>query len=114
VRGFTLDRLGDEQTITPSGFPKGGNGVVILNAELRVSVTGSIQAVGFVDGGNVYPQASDINVTEMRGAYGFGARYKSPVGPIRIDLGFKMNRLELVPGSLERGNVLHISLGQAF
>jgi outer membrane translocation and assembly module TamA len=114
VRGFTLDRLGDSDTISSSGFPLGGNGVVILNAELRVSVTGSIQAVGFVDGGNVYPQASDINVTEMRGAYGFGARYKSPVGPIRIDLGFKMNRLELVPGSLERGNVLHISLGQAF
>ena len=114
VRGFTLDRLGNAATITPSGFPKGGNGVIILNAELRVSVTRSIQAVGFLDGGNVYPQASGIDVTDMRGAYGFGARYRSPVGPIRIDLGFKMNRLELVPGTRERGNVLHISLGQAF
>jgi outer membrane protein insertion porin family len=114
VRGFALDRLGNAETITPSGFPKGGNGVIILNAELRVSVTRSIQAVGFLDGGNVYPQASDIDVTDMRGAYGFGARYRSPVGPIRIDLGFKMNRLELVPGTRERGNVLHISLGQAF
>jgi outer membrane protein assembly complex protein YaeT len=114
VRGFALDRLGNAETITPSGFPKGGNGVIILNAELRVSVTRSIQAVGFLDGGNVYPQASDIDVTDMRGAYGFGARYRSPVGPIRIDLGFKMNRLELVSGTRERGNVLHISLGQAF
>ena len=111
---FTLDRLGNAATITTSGFPKGGNGVIILNAELRVNVTPSIQAVGFLDGGNVYPQASDVDVTDMRGAYGFGARYRSPVGPIRIDLGFKMNRLELVAGTRERGNVLHISLGQAF
>ena len=114
VRGFTLDRLGNAETITPSGFPKGGNGVIILNAELRVNMTQSIQAVGFLDGGNVYPKASDFDLTDMRGAYGFGARYRSPVGPIRIDLGFKMSRLELVPGRKERGNVLHISLGQAF
>ena len=114
VRGFTLDRLGDAQTITPSGFPKGGNGVVILNAELRVNVSSSIQAVGFLDGGNVYPTAADIDVTNIRGAYGFGARYRSPVGPIRIDVGFKMNRLELVAGQRERLSALHISLGQAF
>ena len=47
-------------------------------------------------------------------AAGFGIRYKSPVGPIRIDLGFKLDRRELSPGRLERRSVLHISLGQAF
>ena len=35
VRGFSLDRLGTTETITSSGFPTGGNAVVILNAELR-------------------------------------------------------------------------------
>jgi outer membrane protein insertion porin family len=62
----------------------------------------------------VYPTAADIDVTNIRGAYGFGARYRSPVGPIRIDVGFKMNRLELVAGQRERLSALHISLGQAF
>jgi outer membrane translocation and assembly module TamA len=50
----------------------------------------------------------------LRGAAGFGLRYRSPVGPIRIDMGFKLDRRELAPGRLERRNVLHISLGQAF
>ena len=43
-----------------------------------------------------------------------GSGYRSPVGPIRIDMGFKLDRRELAPGRLERSNVLHISLGQAF
>ena len=36
VRGFALDRLGDAETISRSGFPTGGNGVIILNGEMRV------------------------------------------------------------------------------
>jgi hypothetical protein len=36
------------------------------------------------------------------------------VGPIRVDLGFKLDRRELVPGNLERRWVPHVSLGQAF
>jgi len=114
VRGFSLDRLGNEQTITPSGFPTGGNSVVVLNAEMRVGVAGPIQAVGFVDAGNVFPRADDLDFTDLRPAAGAGMRYRSPFGPIRVDLGFNLDRRELVPGTLERGYVLHISLGQAF
>lgn len=114
VRGFTLDRLGTPETISPSGFPTGGNGLVVLNTELRVALFGGIGAVGFVDAGNVFAKASDISLADIRGSVGFGVRYRSPVGPIRVDWGFKLNRLELIPGQLERGNVLHISLGQAF
>jgi outer membrane protein assembly complex protein YaeT len=114
VRGFTLDRLGNAETITPTGFPKGGNSVVIVNAELRINMTRSLEGVTFVDGGNVFPRASDLDLTDMRGSYGFGVRYKSPIGPLRVDYGIKMHRLALIPGRLERGSVLHISLGQAF
>ena len=114
VRGFTLDRLGDARTITAAGFPLGGNGVVILNSELRAALFGPVQGVVFLDAGNVYPLATDIDLKEIRGAVGFGARYRSPVGPIRVDVGFKLDRRELVPGQLERGYVLHVSLGQAF
>jgi outer membrane translocation and assembly module TamA len=56
----------------------------------------------------------NMDVTELRAAAGFGVRYRSPVGPVRIDLGFNLDPRELVPGSLERRTVLHVSLGQAF
>jgi outer membrane protein assembly factor BamA len=114
VRGFSLDRLGNEQTITPNGFPTGGNSVVVLNSELRISVVGPLQATGFVDAGNVFPRASDLDFTDLRPAAGFGVMYRSPVGPIRVDLGFNLDPRELVPGTRERSKVLHILLGQAF
>jgi outer membrane protein insertion porin family len=114
VRGFSLDRLGDERTITPSGFPTGGNSVVVLNSELRVGVTGALHAIGFLDAGNVFPRASDLDVTDLRPAAGFGVMYRSPVGPIRVDLGFNLHPRMLVPGTIEKRPVLHILLGQAF
>jgi outer membrane protein insertion porin family len=114
VRGFSLDRLGNQQTITATGFPTGGNGEIILNAELRVSLVKSLAAGLFLDAGNVFLEASDITVTDLRPAAGFGLRYRSPIGPLRVDLGFNLDRRELVPGVLERSPVLHISLGQAF
>lgn len=114
-RGFSLDRLGDERTISENGFPKGGNGELVLQSELRVSVFGNrAEVVGFVDAGNIYPLASDLDFTDLRPAVGFGGRYRSPIGPIRVDLGFNLDRKPLVAGELERGYVLHISLGQAF
>ncbi len=100
--------------LATAGFPTGGNGVIVLNAELRASLFGALQGVVFIDAGNVFPSASDLAFRDLRGAAGFGFRYKSPVGPVRVDLGFKLDRRELVPGRLERGSVLHISLGQAF
>ena len=114
VRGFSLDRLGTDATISSTGFPTGGNGLVVLNAELRLAVIGGLGAVGFLDAGNVFLRAKDLELGQLRGAAGFGIRYRSPVGPIRIDMGFKLDRRELAPGRLERRNVLHISLGQAF
>jgi outer membrane protein assembly factor BamA len=114
VRGFSLDRLGDASTISPSGFPTGGNGVIVLNGEMRVGVTGPLQVVGFMDAGNVVSRAADLSLTDLRTAAGFGIRYRSPVGPIRLDLGFKLDRRELSPGRLERRSVWHISFGQAF
>jgi ssDNA-binding Zn-finger/Zn-ribbon topoisomerase 1 len=114
VRGFSLDRLGVDATISPTGFPTGGNGLVVLNGELRATLIGSFGAVAFIDSGNVFLRATDLDLTRLRAAAGVGIRYQSPVGPIRIDMGFKLDRRELAPGRLERRSVLHISLGQAF
>jgi outer membrane protein assembly complex protein YaeT len=114
VRGFALDRLGTPATIDPAGFPKGGHGLVVLNAELRVPVRGDLGAVAFVDGGNVFRTIDEMDFGALRGAFGFGIRYRSPVGPIRVDLGIKMDRQTLPTGARERRTALHISLGQAF
>ena len=113
VRGFSLDALGTPATLDKDGFPIGGNGVVIFNAEVRASVLTNVQAVGFVDAGNVFARATDIDLASIRSAVGFGVRYKSPVGPIRVDLGFKVHR-EVIAGARERLTAIVISLGQAF
>ena len=75
---------------------------------------GGLGAVAFIDGGNVFRTVEDIDFSELRGAVGFGLRYRSPVGPIRVDLGLKLDRRVLPSGQRERPTALHISLGQAF
>jgi len=115
VRGFSLDRLGTAATISQtSGFPSGGNGEIVLNAELRIDLVKGFTGVTFVDAGNVFPRASDVSLMDLRPAAGFGVHYKSPIGPIRVELGFNLAPRELVPGVPEKRTVLHISLGQAF
>ena len=109
VRGFALDTVGAGNTISPQGFPRGGNAVLIMNGELRVPVTTNLAAALFLDGGNVYERIADFGVTELRGSYGFGVRYRSPIGPIRLDLGFKIDRR---PNESPRA--FHFSFGQAF
>jgi outer membrane protein insertion porin family len=114
VRGFATERLGTATTIDPAGFPKGGHGLVVLNAEIRAPLRGGLGVVGFLDAGNVFQHVDDMDLGDLRTAAGFGLRYRSPVGPIRVDLGFKLDRKILPNGQRERPTALHISLGQAF
>jgi outer membrane protein assembly factor BamA len=114
VRGFALDTLGDAPTIDQDGFPKGGHALVILNAELRIPVWRELSFATFLDAGNVFARATDLDLAGIRGAAGFGVRYRSPLGPIRVDLGFKLDEQELSGGGEERRTHLHISLGHAF
>jgi outer membrane protein assembly complex protein YaeT len=109
VRGFSLDTIGRPDTIAANGFPIGGNAETIFNVELRVPVRGGVGVVGFVDAGNVFARTVDLNLGELRAAAGFGLRYKSPVGPLRVDLGFKIN-----PEPGEGLTAWFISFGQAF
>jgi outer membrane protein assembly factor BamA len=108
ARGFALDTLGRPDTII-QGFPTGGNGLVLFNAELRAPV-GNSQVVGFLDTGNVFLNASDIDLGELRSSAGVGfrARFKSfPL--IRFDVGFKIH-----PNPGEDRSAWFISFGQAF
>jgi outer membrane protein assembly complex protein YaeT len=114
VRGFALDRLGTDETLDPQGFPQGGNAMAIFNFETRAPYWKNLQFVWFLDAGNVYKLVSDIRLDELRYASGVGVRYRSPIGPLRIDWGWKLNTALLLTGGRERSNILHISLGQAF
>jgi outer membrane protein assembly complex protein YaeT len=113
IRGYALDSVGAPNTISAEGFPIGGSALVILNLELRAPVWRELGAAFFVDGGNVFARASELSLTDLRGATGFGLRYRSPIGPIRVDLGFKMDR-RVIGGKLEPLTALHFSIGQAF
>jgi outer membrane protein insertion porin family len=61
----------------------------------------------------VFNRVMDFSAREIRGAAGFGLRYRSPIGPVRVDVGFKMDR-RVIGGKLEPRHAFHISVGQAF
>jgi outer membrane protein assembly complex protein YaeT len=130
-RGFALDTLGVRHefydpatdTIDAKGFAIGGNATVILNGEVRVPVRSEkVNVVGFVDVGQVFLNASQIDLGELRSSVGFGVRYLSPFGPFRFDLGFKTRTLTFFCPTIDDAShqcvesrpALHISFGQAF
>lgn len=105
VRGFPQDGLGPK---SPDGTPTGGNAYVALNLELRTDVGRGFSVVTFIDSGNVWPRLSDIDGS-LRVSAGVGLRYNTPVGPIRIDYGHKLDRREG-----ESAGEIHFSIGHAF
>lgn len=113
IRGFALDTVGAPNTISSTGFPRGGNAVLLMNGELRVPVWGDVGAAFFVDGGNVFDRLAEMDLGELRGSLGFGLRYRSPIGAIRFDVGFKLDR-RVIGTELEPRRGFHFSLGQAF
>lgn len=113
VRGwgrFEISPLSD-------GFPIGGNALTSFSSEMRAALSGRLGGVLFLDGGSVWRDVHDIQTGSLRYAAGAGLRYQTPVGPIRVDLGFQLNPLAdlKVEGQPEtRHWRLHFSIGQAF
>jgi len=114
VRGFARDSLGDAGTLDPNGFPTGGNALTVLNAELRAPLWRELGGVVFLDAGNVFRRVSDLDLSALRPSAGFGFRYKSPVGPVRVDVGFRLGSRRGVPDEDEPSYAIHFSIGQAF
>jgi outer membrane protein insertion porin family/translocation and assembly module TamA len=82
-----------------------------------VPITRKFSGVLFADGGNVWYNQWDINLNDLRYNVGPGLRYLTPVGPIRLDVGFQLNPIEglLVNGALQKRPLrIHFSIGQAF
>lgn len=124
LRGFPLNEAGPQRIVPfcnvlegQSGcvnvtVPVGGRQLFILNSELRFPL-GIMKALGgvvFYDGGNVYSAINFNNfVNNYTNTIGFGLRYATPVGPIRIDLGRNLN-----PSPGIGATQYFITLGQAF
>ncbi len=114
VRGFQLDRLGRPDTFDRDGTPIGGHAEFIVNQEVRIGLWRDLGVVAFLDGGNVFAAVDDFSLRRLRGGIGAGIRYKSPVGPIRLDFGFKLGTLQTFGTRREDRFALHVSIGQAF
>ena len=73
----------------------------------------------FSDVGNVYPLVSDLDLRDLRYTAGVGLRYKSALGPLRVDWGYKLDRRILYFGDdgkafYEKPFAFVVTLGYAF
>jgi outer membrane protein insertion porin family len=109
VRGYAHHTLGLEGTTLINGEPAGGNALLILNEEFRLAVSGAFGMVFFFDHGNVWREFDEISFKEIKSTTGIGLRYNTPVGPFRVDWGYKLNR----EGS-EPPHDFYVTLGHAF
>jgi outer membrane protein insertion porin family len=120
VGGSTSVRGWGRYQVSPlsaSGLPIGGRTMAEVSSEGRFPLRGKFSGVLFVDGGNVWADAANIQPTGLRWAAGPGLRYDTPIGPIRVDLGIQLNPVPglVINGSPERRRWrVHFSIGQAF
>jgi len=84
--------------------PTGGSQLLEGNVEFRFPFLGSqTQAALFVDYGYVWPDPGRVDVSDLKLTPGFGFRYFSPIGPLRIDVGYQLesgDRLQVVTAQL--------------
>jgi outer membrane protein insertion porin family len=89
VRGFGFRDIGPQDL---EGNPLGGTSFVQFNLEIGKSFGRVIRLVAFLDAGNVYSEDAQFDLGELRRSAGFGIRFITPVGPVRLDWGFKLDR----------------------
>jgi outer membrane protein insertion porin family len=110
-RGFPVDGVGPK-AVGSGGqlYPTGGNALVLGGAEMRYNVTRSLQVASFLDTGNVYPETQDVALSDLRWSAGLGLRYRTPIGPVRLDWGYVLD-----PRTGDEGRSrFHLSIGHAF
>lgn len=131
VRGWNRQELGPKRPIfdTNNEFlrfvPIGGRSTISFNAELRFRLNDLIKGFGvatFLDGGQVWKNFRDTGTTPLQYGAGAGFRYQSPIGPVRIDIAYKLNPTDQDLRIYEGQNYgsawdrwgIHFSIGQAF
>jgi outer membrane protein insertion porin family len=134
VRGYGENELGTRAVLDANGQPLknsvyrvGGRVLLLANAELRRRLFGPFGAEAFLDVGNVWERPTDVKLSnilrftdgagynDMRYSAGLGLRIATPIGPFRLDYGWKvrMARPDQPDPVSGRGN-FHFSVGQAF
>jgi outer membrane protein insertion porin family len=115
VRGFDFQGI-NIKTVNSEGqvSEEGGEKFVQFNFELTYPLFEELGIVGviFYDTGNVYRADESIDLGSLRQAAGYGIRWYSPMGPIRIEGGHILDPIEEFG---EDSNVnWEFSLGGAF
>ena len=105
VRGYGFKSIGVDNG---SGDITGGRYLLEGSLEGRAKVTDDIGVVAFVDGGYV---AADVfpGIEDLRLGAGIGARYFTPLGPLRLDLAVPLNKKSGDPDY-----AIYIGIGQSF
>ena len=106
VRGYEFQALGP---LSASGRPRGGRSLLEAGVELRQRFGENMGGVVFLDGGSAFNTIVPSGFEDIRYAAGFGFRYYTPIGPIRADIAFPLDRR-----SGDAGFQVYIGLGQAF
>jgi outer membrane protein insertion porin family len=110
-RGFPVDGLGPQLVGTDGQlYPTGGNAVALGGAELRYNFTRSFQLASFVDNGQVFLETRSLALSRLRWTAGLGLRYRTPIGPVRLDWGYI---LDPKPEDVGRSR-FNFSIGYAF
>ena len=89
IRGFEFRDIGPEDD---AGNPLGGTSFAQFNIEIGRSLGTVLRVVAFVDAGNVYGPDNDFDIGSVRRSAGLGIRIVTPIGPIRLDYGFKLDK----------------------
>lgn len=91
VRGYGNRTLGPEDE---NGREYGGSKQIVNNLELIFPLINSagFKGVVFYDVGQAYDDDQSITIDELRQAWGYGIRWNSPLGPIRVEFGYPIDR----------------------
>ncbi|PQA85517.1 autotransporter assembly complex protein TamA [Hyphococcus luteus] len=106
VRGYSYQEAGP---LDADNDPIGGRSKVEGAFEARVKVIKKVQLAGFVDAGSVSTKAVPDFTDEYFIGYGGGVRYLTPIGPIRVDVAFPLDKRET-----DSDFQIYIALGQPF
>jgi outer membrane protein insertion porin family len=106
IRGYALDSVGPPGPVL--GVSPGGEVLVVMNQELRYRHPWGIGGAVFYDVGNIFSRVNDIGFS-LRHSVGFGLRYQSPIGLLRLDIAFPLN-----PRPQDRSFQWYFAFGQAF
>ena len=109
-RGVGFDELGPKDP--ESDKPVGGKALLLFNFELAFPIIPAFENLYgtlFFDKGNVFERRKQVSLAGLRDALGLGLKYKTPLGPIRLELGWN---LDAVPG--EKSIIGFITIGNVF